>query len=145
VKNGVLNYQGCKRISVYIVRMRFYDIIYAVYALAQSPVGKYCGSKSVFGENINGIVTFTSPESLDFEISGDFEIICYDEYYTQSGNQIILPDIDLVGNCVHDALVANKVTLNTITYDITTNTIDVSVKYSIAKLDIHLEPCIDLM
>lgn len=122
--------------------MRIYELISAILAISQSPVGKYCGSKTVFGETINGIVTFKSPETLDFAISGDFTINCTDEYYSLSDSKIILRDIDVDGDCTHDALADNKITLDSITYDSATNTIDVAVKYSIAKLDIKLDLCI---
>lgn len=122
--------------------MRIYELISAILALSQSPVGKYCGSKTVFGETINGVVTFKSTETLDFAISGDFTINCTDEYYSLSDSKIILRDIDVDGDCTHDALADNKITLDSITYDSATNTIDVAVKYSIAKLDIKLDLCI---
>lgn len=122
--------------------MRIYELISAILAISQSPVGKYCGSKTVFGETINGVVTFKSTETLDFAISGDFTINCTDEYYSMSDSKIILRDIDVDGDCTHDALADNKITLDSITYDSATNTIDVAVKYSIAKLDIKLDLCI---
>ena len=121
--------------------MRFYDLISIVLALSQSPAGKYCGSKTVFGETINGVVTFKSSEILDFAISGDFTINCTDEYYTVSGSQVVLRDIGVVGDCTHDALAENKITLDAIKYDSAANSLDVSVKYSIAKIDIQLTPC----
>jgi hypothetical protein len=125
--------------------MRFYDIISGILALGQSPLGKYCGSKTVFGETINGVVNFKSSEILDFAISGDFTINCADEYYSLSGSQVVLRDIGLVGDCTHDALADNKITLDAITYDSAVNTIDVAVKYSIAKIDIMLAPCSGLV
>jgi hypothetical protein len=121
--------------------MRFYELLSVVFAFNQTPTGKYCGSKTLFGETINGLVTFKSPELLDFAISGDFTINCSDEYYSVAGSQIVLRDINTVGDCTHDALTDNQIMLNGITYDSTANTIDVAVKYSIAKLDITLSPC----
>ena len=121
--------------------MRFYDLISVILALGQSPVGKYCGSKTVFGETINGVVTFKSPEILDFAISGDFTINCADEYYSLSGSQVVLRDIGVAGDCTHDALAENKITLDAIAYDSTANSLDVTVKYSVAKIDIKLTPC----
>jgi hypothetical protein len=121
--------------------MRFYDCITALFAFTQSPIGTYCGSKTVFGETVNGVVRFKSPELLDFVISGDFDINCFDEYYSVDGSNIVLRDIGLEGDCTHDALTDNKITLNSIAYDAVSNKLDVSVKYSIAKLDIELTPC----
>jgi hypothetical protein len=121
--------------------MRIYDLVASILTLGQSPTGKYCGSKTLFGETINGVVNFMSSEILDFAISGDFTINCTDEYYSISGSQVVLRDIGVSGDCTHDALVENKITLDSITYDSSANTLDVAVKYSIAKLDIMLTPC----
>ena len=125
--------------------MKFYnfvfDFISALFVFTQSPTGTYCGSKTVFGETVNGVVRFKSPELLDFVISGDFVIDCSDEYYSVDGSNVVLRDIGLEGDCTHDALTDNQIILNSITYDATSNKMDVSVKYSIAKLDIELTPC----
>ncbi len=121
--------------------MRLYDFFSALFALTQSPVGTYCGSKTVFGETVNCVVRFKSAELLDFVISGDFAIDCSDEYYSVDGSSVVLRDIGLVGDCTHDALTDNKITLNSITYDAVSNKLDVSVKYSVAKIDVLLTPC----
>ena len=121
--------------------MRFSDLLSGIFAFGQSPVGRYCGSKTVFGETINGIVTFKSLDLLDFAISGDFTIDCADEYYSLSGSNVVLRDIGVDGDCTHDALTYNKITLDAITYDSAANALDIAVKYSIAKIDIQLTPC----
>ena len=110
--------------------------------LLRGPTGTYCGTKTVFGESISGVVDLKTSAVLDFTISGDFSIDCVDEAYSVIGNQIILAGIDTPGDCTHDALSDNKITLNSITYDDALNQIDVSVKYSIAKVDILLTPCL---
>ena len=124
--------------------MRVYELLSIVFALNQSPVGKYCGSKTVFGETVNGVVSFKSPDLLDFAISGDFTINCLNEYYSLADSQVVLRDIGVVGDCTHDALDENQIVLNSITYDSVSNTMDVVVKYSVAKLDILLTPCSSL-
>jgi len=121
--------------------MRFYELLSILFALGQSPTGKYCGTKTLFGETINGVVDFKTPEILDFAISGDFTINCAGEHYTMSGSNVLLSDINVAGDCTHDALTDNKITLTGITYDSSANTLDVAVKYSVAKLDIVLTPC----
>ena len=121
--------------------MRFSDLLSVIFEFGQSPVGRYCGSKTVFGETINGIVTFKSLDLLDFAISGDFTIDCADEYYSLSGSNVVLRDIGVDGDCTHDALTDNKITLDAITYDSAANTLGIAVKYSIAKIDIQLTPC----
>jgi hypothetical protein len=110
-----------------------------------SPSGKYIGSKTVFGETIGASVSFRDRTNLDFEITGAFALNCAGEPYVLSGNKIILSDIDEIGDCAHDALVDNGVTLTDILYDETKNQITVSVKYSVAKIDLVLIPEINLM
>ena len=127
-----------------INQMRFVDLVLGLIfpsVLLQGPVGTYCGTKTVFGESISGIVDLKTSTLLDFTISGDFSIDCADETYSISGNQVMLAGIDTPGDCTHDALSDNQITLNSITYDGALNQIDVSVKYSVAKLDIILTPC----
>ena len=46
----------------------------------------------------------------------------------------------LVGDCAHDALVDNQITLKGIVYDAEQNHITVTAKYSIATVDIVLMP-----
>jgi hypothetical protein len=104
----------------------------------QTPSGSYSGSKTVFGETIGAKVVFQNEQVLDFAISGAFELNCVGESYVVNGNEIIMSDIGQVGDCAHDALDENGVTLNDILYDWTNDQITVSVKYSIAKIDLVL-------
>lgn len=106
-----------------------------------SPSGSYCGSKTVLGETIGAIVSFHDAQFLDFTISGDIALDCPNEAYSLSGSDIVLRDIGVAGDCAHDALADNKITLNHITYDSASNTIDVAVKYSIMQLSIPLSVC----
>ena len=123
--------------------MNLYNLLVLLMSFGQTqqPSGAYCGTKTVFGESITGLVTFKTSSVLDFAITGDFNIDCTDESYSVSGNQILFTDINTPGDCTHDALSDNQITLNSVTYDATKNTIDVSVKYSIAKIDILLTQC----
>ncbi len=116
--------------------MRFISLLLS-YLLA-SPNGLYTGSKTLFGETINALVNLKTANTLDFAISGDFTLDCKDEYYTVSGNDIVLSDIDMVGDCAHDALTDNGITLKSIVYDAASDKITVSVKYSIANVDVVL-------
>lgn len=120
------------------------SIFYALVGVV-SPSGKYNGSKTVFGETIGASVSFRDRNTLDFEITGAFALNCAGEPYLLSGNEIVLSDIDEIGDCAHDALVDNGVTLTDILYDETKNQITVSVKYSVAKIDLVLIPEINLM
>ena len=119
-------------------------IFYALVGVG-SPSGKYVGSKTVFGETIGASVSFRDSNTLDFAITGAFALNCAGEPYVLSGNEIVISDIDEVGDCAHDALVDNGVTLTDILYDETKNQITVSVKYSVAKIDLVLIPEINFM
>ena len=115
--------------------------IFSFIALAfgtTQPNGSYCGSKSVLGETISAVVSFQDAQTLDFAISGDFVLDCRDETYSVSGSEIILRDIGLDGDCVHDAMTDNQITLQHITYDGAANTINVAVSYSRLQLNIPL-------
>ena len=106
--------------------------------LLTNPNGLYTGSKTLFGETINALVNLKTAGTLDFAISGDFTLDCKDEHYTVSGNEIVLSDIEMAGDCAHDALTDNGITLKSIMYDAATDKITVSVKYSIANVDVVL-------
>ena len=123
------------------------NLIAIFYALTSpfSPSGKYIGSKTVFGETVGASVYFRDSNTLDFAITGAFELNCAGEPYAVSENEIVLLDINHVGDCAHDALIENSVTLNDIVYDGTNNQITVSVKYSVAKIDLVLSPALNFM
>jgi hypothetical protein len=104
----------------------------------QTPSGSYSGSKTVFGETIGATVVFQNEQVLDFAITGAFALNCAGESYVVNGNEIVMSDIGKVGDCAHDALDENGVTLTNILYDLTNDQITVSVKYSIAKIDLVL-------
>jgi hypothetical protein len=116
--------------------MRWINLVLS-YLLA-TPSGLYTGSKSLFGETINAVVNLKSADALDFAISGDFTLDCKDEPYTVSGNEVVLSNIGIIGDCAHDALTDNGITLKSITYDNSNDKITVSVKYSIANVDVVL-------
>jgi hypothetical protein len=118
--------------------MKFLYILASLFYTAQVPVGNYVGSKTLFGETINAVVNINDATSLDFAISGDFTLDCKDESYSLVDNTIVLDDIDIVGDCAHDALVDNEITLKGIVYDAEQNQITVTAKYSIATVDIVL-------
>jgi hypothetical protein len=119
-------------------------IFYALTGLA-TPSGVYVGSKTVFGETIGASVSFRDSNTLDFAITGAFALNCAGEPYVVSGNEIVLSDIDQVGDCAHDALEDNGVILTNILYDGSKNHLTVSVKYSVAKIDLELSPELNFM
>jgi hypothetical protein len=108
------------------------------FLFASVPSGSYSGSKTVFGETIGAVVTFQDSQKLDFGVSGAFTLDCAGESYSMNGNTIVLTNIGVAGDCAHDALVDNGVELTGIVYNPTSNQITVSVKYSIAKIDVLL-------
>ena len=108
------------------------------FLFASVPSGSYSGSKTVFGETIGAVVTFQDSQKLDFGVSGAFTLECAGESYSMNGNTIVLTNIGVAGDCAHDALVDNGVDLTGIVYNPTSNQITVSVKYSIAKIDVLL-------
>jgi len=115
------------------------NLIAILYTLmSATPSGTYVGSKTVFGETIGASVSFHDADTLDFAITGAFALNCEDETYLVKGNEIVLTNIGVVGDCAHDALADNGVTLTDIVYDGTSNQITVSVKYSVAKIDLVL-------
>jgi hypothetical protein len=101
-------------------------------------IGMYQGSKTLFGETISAIVNLKDATYCDFQISGDFALDCKDEVYSVSGNEIVLRDISIAGDCAHDALSDNNIKLQDIVYDDALDVITVSVKYSVANIDIDL-------
>jgi len=120
--------------------MNLFAILASLFYTAQVPIGNYVGGKTLFGETINAVVNINDSSSLDFAISGDFALDCKDESYSLVGNTIVLDDVDIVGDCAHDALVDNQITLKGIVYDSQQNQITVTAKYSIATVDIVLYP-----
>jgi hypothetical protein len=108
------------------------------YFFGASLGGLYKGSKTLFGETINAAVNVKNSTHCDFQISGDISLDCYDEAYSLNGNQLVLDDVGITGDCAHDALADNKIDLKSIVYDAATDTIRVTVKYSIATVDIDL-------
>jgi len=121
--------------------MKWITVLLAYFFSNQSsPLGRYAGSKTVFGETVNAAINVKDTEKLDFSISGDFVLNCKDEYYSYADGKIVLDDLEIIGDCAHDALVDNQITLKDILFDQTLNQITVSVKYSIMTLDILLIP-----
>ena len=76
---------------------------------------------------------------MEFVIGGVIDIDCKDEAYTYDGaSTITLDNVGTAGDCAHDALESNKVTLKSISYDNGSDEITVSVKYSVLSLDVVL-------
>ena len=107
-------------------------------SLSTTPSGAYSGSKSVLGETINALVSVNSDTSMDLTISGVIELSCADEAYHLDGSDVVVDNIDQDGDCAHDALAENGVTLKSVSYDDANDEITVSVKYSVLSIDLVL-------
>jgi hypothetical protein len=107
-------------------------------SLAATPSGAYSGSKTILGETINALVSVNSDTSMDLTISGVIDLSCADEAYHLDGSEVVVENIDQDGDCAHDALAENDVTLKSVTYDDAKDEITVSVKYSVLSVDLIL-------
>lgn len=119
---------------------RLYSRYFHVFSQA-APSGSYAGEKSVLGEKVDVTMTVDTATSFDFTISGVISLDCKNEAYsyTTGSSAISLPNSGKAGDCVHDALEENHVTLESITYDTSSNSIAVEVKYSFLKITIDLK------
>ena len=101
--------------------------------------GTYTGSKTELGETIQGTVIFSdSSNTLIFDTTGVVNIHCENEEYELDNDKIIMKNINNDGDCAHDALKENNVSLKSISYDKTNDIINIDIKYSIISLDIEL-------
>jgi len=116
-----------------------FDRYYKTFAL-QDPSGAYTGSKTILGEEIAATLTFKSATELEFSITGALAVECDNESFTfdSSSGAISLPGADISGDCLHDALSDNSVTLKSVTYDASSDSIAVEVKYSILTITLDL-------
>merc|ERR1719397_156121 len=92
--------------------------------------GKYSGSKTIIGVEIMTSVTFSSDMKAELSLSGPLTIDCADESYTMASDGIIsMTNINVDGDCLHDNMASNDVTLKGIKYSSDSDTITVTVKY----------------
>ena len=84
---------------------------------------------------MEGNIVINSESSLDLSIttSTGVSIVCPSEAYTMdtTSGLISLTDVETDGDCAHDALADNKVSLESITYSASTDDIDVKVSDSL--------------
>jgi len=83
--------------------------------LATAPGGSYQGSVTKLGQTVTTQVNVVDGSTMDLKISGLFTIDCAGEDYTISDADIIVDGVKTAGDCVHDGLDANHVTLVGIT------------------------------
>jgi hypothetical protein len=106
--------------------------------LLRDPAGTYEGSKTVLGQHVDTTMVILSSSQLSFVVSGVVTINCPSEPFTVSGNNIVLTNMGVAGDCVHDALAKNSVSLQSITYDSTANDVTVKLLYSIVTISLQL-------
>eukprot|EP00299_Pterocystis_sp_00344_P016495 c8276_g1_i1.p1 GENE.c8276_g1_i1~~c8276_g1_i1.p1 ORF type:complete len:294 (+),score=61.08 c8276_g1_i1:1-882(+) len=113
---------------------RYFDIF-----SAQGPNGVYKATKSVLGVQVVAVISIDSPTVFNFTITGPVSIDCANEAYTYNADgTLTLPNLDKAGDCLHDALAAQSVSLESFKYDATANEIDVSVKYTFLTITLDL-------
>jgi len=113
------------------------DNYYVIFALTD-PAGTYKGEKSILGENVTAVVTFNTGDKLDFSVTGPVTIVCTGEDYTYANGVISITNINVAGDCVHDALADNSASLKSFTYDTSANTITLALKISIISVSFTL-------
>ncbi len=109
-----------------------------IITLTTTPSGTYKGSKTVLGQTINTEVDVTSDTLMNLIITGVISLSCSDEEYALNGNEVTVTHITEDGDCAHDALAENNVSLKSVSYDDSADTITVSVKYSVMSIDMIL-------
>lgn len=77
-------------------------------------------------------------QSMDLKITGPASIDCSNEACTISNDKITITNAGTAGDCVHDQLAKNHVTLQSITYNESEDSIQVSVKYTFVPITIKL-------
>lgn len=95
----------------------------------KTPAGTYMGEKSFLGKGVNLKITIDDSAHFDMIVTGFTSLDCKNEQYSLSGGNVNIPGAKVNGNCIHDALLENKMSLGSVTYDATSDEISLSVKY----------------
>ena len=112
---------------------------FAAFAAAAAPSGKYHGSKSILGQNVDVSLTVDDASHADLAISGPISLTCAKEAYKYDGSSsITLPNSGNAGDCVHDALSQYSASIKSIKYNAGSDSITVSVSASIISIDVTL-------
>jgi len=108
--------------------------------------GEYSGSKSIIGVEITATMTFGDNMEVEFSISGPLTIDCPNEPYTiASDGTISMTNINNDGDCLHDNMASNDVTLKGIKYSADSDTISISVKYKFLSESLTLNKVTDVI
>jgi len=102
-----------------------------------SPEGTYTGSKTILGQSIDATV-HVDTSTLDLSVSGAFSLDCPGEPYQLVENDVSLLNLADPTDCIARSLSDEGATLERVVYDGDDNTVSVTVKHGIAKLDLVL-------
>lgn len=99
--------------------------------LTAAPSGTYTGTTSELGAHVKATITINDGKTahIDVEVTGitTVSVNCPTEAYAMSGTTVNLPNKDSPGDCLHDDLQKDTVTLNSVTYDSSNDSITISV------------------
>ena len=81
----------------------------------------------------------TSHADIDVEVTGitTISVKCPKEDYTLSGTSVNLPNQNKPGDCLHDHLQKDSASINSVTYDASSDSITISV-HKILNIDVKL-------
>merc|ERR1712166_311470 len=109
--------------------------------LTSTPSGTYTGTTSEFGAHVKATLTIidTKTVHIDVEVTGitTVSVNCPTEAYTISGSTITLTNKDTAGDCLHDDLAKDTVTLNSVSYDTSSDSITIKV-HKILNISVKL-------
>merc|ERR1711934_821993 len=111
-------------------------------AAGAAPSGTYTGEVKELGADVKATLTIvdTSHIDVDVEVSGivTVSVNCKKEQYNLSGSTVVLPNLSKPGDCLHDDLAKDTVTLKSVTYDASDDSITISV-HKILNISVKLK------
>ncbi len=101
--------------------------------------GTYQGSKDVFGQHVTVNLEFHSVNSVTVTVdSSKYKDTCPNEAITLSGNVITLVNGMNSGDCVHDNLQKQGVSVNSVTHDAGADTVTLTVNIMNFKFPVQM-------
>lgn len=107
----------------------------ATVAHTSEPDGTYLGSVPMLGVSSKMKV---KSDTIDFYVSGAFEVSCEDEPYLYEGGNFELTSTQK-GDCIYDAMASGGVTLKSISYNAKKDYFDVQVQNGRLKINLELD------
>jgi hypothetical protein len=95
-----------------------------------TPSGTYSGTKSILGEKVSATVTIDDTTHMDLTVSGVVSVNCKGEAYNYdaSSGAVTVPGASKSGDCIHDTLQKNGASLQSVSYDASSDSVTVKVK-----------------